>query len=209
MVYKREQGTGNREQENSHASFARSADASRGFTLVELIVTVGIFALVSASIIARNAQFDEQVLLNDMAYDMALSIRRAQNYGINVRGSEGAFDRPYGIFFESGTTTYAFFSDTDGDDTYDEPEELLETFMLGRGAMVSQLCDLDGGDCNPTKDLTVLFKRPDPDAWIFDSGGQQIGRARVELTSARGGYRAIGIESTGQLSIQGVEEEEE
>ncbi len=187
--------------------------AQKGFTLVELIVTVGIFALISASIIARNSQFDEQVLLNDMAYDIALSIRRAQNYGINVRGSEGQFDRPYGIYFEAGTTTYAFFSDNDQDDVYDEPEELLETFELGRGALVQQVCEINpDNSCNPVKDLTVLFKRPDPDAVIYkDEGKDSLGetplpRARVEVTSARGGFRAIVIEATGQLSIQGITE---
>lgn len=188
-----------------------TTDSSRGFTLVELIVTVGIFAIISASVIARNSQFDEHILLNTMAYDIALSIRRAQNYGINVRAAEGQFDRPYGIFFEAGLTTYAFFSDEDGDDTYDAPGELLETFELGRGAVVKQICEINSDStCNPTGELTILFKRPDPDAVIFkEASATPLPRARVEIESARGGYRAIVIESTGQLSIQGLTEEDE
>ncbi len=183
----------------------QATHSSRGFTLVEMIVTVGIFALISASIIARNATFDEEVLLNNMAYDIALSVRRAQNYGINVRASEGQFDRPYGVHFNTGEQTYAFFADADADDLYDAPEELLETFTLGRGATVKALCDLSNTSCD-LKELTVLFKRPDPDAVMY-SEKTPIARSRIDIESARGGLRSIVIEATGQISIQGVEEQ--
>ncbi len=170
----------------------------RGFTLIELMVTVGIFATISSIILARNSTFDNEVLLNDLAYDVALSIREAQQYGINVRASEGLFDRPYGIYFQKNTTTYYEFADRDNDGVYDAPGELVKTFTLGRGAIVQTLCNLSASNCTLT-DLTVLFKRPDPDA-ILNQGA--FSRARIELLSVRGGIRYVVVEATGQISIQ-------
>ena len=176
---------------------SKLARFSRAFTLVELVVTVGIFALISSVLLSRNSQFDEEVLLSDLAYDVALSVRKAQSYGTNVRVSNGQFDRSYGVHFTEGTTTYAFFVDSDDDGFYD-PTELLETYTLGRGAIMSPLCNLDTGMCD-LDELTVMFARPNPDA-IIDQG--DIGRAAVGILSPRGGQRYVIIESTGQFSIQ-------
>ena len=169
----------------------------RGFTLVELVVTVGIFALISTVILTRNSRFDEEVLLSDLAYDVALSARKAQSYGINVRVSNGQFDRSYGVYFTEGTTTYQFFVDSDDDGFFDDIE-LLETYTLGRGAIVNPLCNLDTAMCN-LGDLTVMFKRPNPDA-IINQG--DVSRAAIGILSPRGGQRYVIIESTGQFSIQ-------
>ncbi len=168
-----------------------------GFTLIEMLVTVAIFALISSVIITRNSKFDDEVLLTNMAYDVALSVRKAQSYGINVRTDQGGFDDPYGIFFENGTTTYKFFIDRDNDGFYDA-NELLETYTLGRGAIIQPICDLEGTGCD-LDELTIVFERPEPDA-IIERG--TIGRAAVGIVSVRGGQRYVFIESTGQFSIR-------
>ncbi len=178
---------------------------TQGLTLVEMVVTVAIFAIISTVVIARNAQFDDEVLLNNLAYDIALSVRQAQQYGINVRVSEGISDRPYGIYFEDQSTTYILFIDSDNDLTYDAPDEMLQTFTIGRGATVGDLCDAESGNCN-LDNLTIVFRRPEPDA-IIDGGA--IPRGRIEITSARTtGRRWILVESTGQIAIERPEEEE-
>ena len=178
----------------------------KGFTLVELVVTVGIFAIISTVIISRNSQFDEEIFLSDMAYDVALSVRRAQSFGVNVRSAEGSFDHPYGVFFTSGTTTYQLFVDTNDDGFYNEPEELLETYTMGRGTMISPLCDLASKTPCDLKTLTVMFERPEPDAIIEQGSMTRVG---VGISAPRGGQRYVFIESTGQFSIQKELEEEE
>jgi prepilin-type N-terminal cleavage/methylation domain-containing protein len=182
------------------------ATARRGFTLVEMVVTVAIFAILSTIVIARNASFDNEVLLNNLAYDIALSIRQAQQYGINVRVAQGQFDSPYGIHFEADSSTYVMFVDSNDNGAYDGQAsgELLEVFTLGRGATIRAICDLEAGTCSEDE-LDIVFRRPEPDAII---GGGAIPRARIELLSGRrDGVRHIIVESTGQIAIERPEEE--
>ncbi|MEN9405251.1 MAG: hypothetical protein RLY47_210 [Candidatus Parcubacteria bacterium] len=172
---------------------------SRGFTLMEMVVTVGIFALISTIVIVRNAQFDNETLLQNLAFDVALSVRQAQQFGVNVRAAEGVFSGSYGIHFDAEQSAYFMFTDINEDGRY-QSDELLETFTLGRGATIGAICDPSSkGDCGH-KELDVVFRRPDPDA-VINNG--EMSQATVELISGRGdGSRIISIESTGQISIK-------
>ena len=174
--------------------------SKKGFTLLEMLVTVGIFAVISTIILARNAVFDNEVLLNNLAYDIALSVREAQQFGINVRVAQGQFDAPYGVHFDTATSTYVAFIDNDDNGIYGGPlsGELLEVYTIGRGARIQTLCNADAGTCALTT-LDIVFRRPEPDA-IINNGA--IGSARVELRSARQeGVRYINVSSTGQIAI--------
>jgi len=97
---------------------------SSGFTIVELMVTVGIFVAMTALLVARYGSFNDGTLLTSMAYDVALTLRTAQSYGLNVQGvstttSLQGFNYPYGIHFSSASTgtplpntQLTFFADT-------------------------------------------------------------------------------------------------
>ncbi len=183
----------------------RTRGCQRGFTLVEMTVTVAIFAIITTIVLVRNASFDNEVILNNLAYDIALSIREAQQFGINVRASEGVFDSAYGVHFDMDSDTYVLFNDRDGDDAYGETE-LVESFTLGRGARIGTICDLESGSCK-IDSVDIVFRRPDPDAII--SGGT-IARIRIEINSARQeGVRYIIVESTGQIAIDRASDEAE
>ena len=87
-------------------SIPRSGLRRRGtsaFTLIELLVVIGIIVLVSAAMLANMNKFGGAALTQNLAYDIALSMREAQVYGIavqNVRGSAG-FTPAYGMYFNS------------------------------------------------------------------------------------------------------------
>src|SRR3989344_5480115 len=85
----------------------------RGFTLVELMVVTGIFVVITSLILANNTRFGGAVLLENLAYDIALSVRRAQVYGIAVRRfGEDDFSAGYGVNFTIGTpAVYILFAD--------------------------------------------------------------------------------------------------
>jgi len=100
----------------------------RGFTLIELMVTVSIMTLITAVTLVNHSKFGGKVLLRSTAYEMALVVREAQTYGISVRkigfasggsqtvlgGSIDAdFNVPYGVHFDvRDKTHYITFADT-------------------------------------------------------------------------------------------------
>ena len=83
---------------------------NRGFTVIELVVSIGIFAIMTALVVAKYGNFNQSTFLTDTAYDLALALHTAQNYGLsvkNVNGADNPFGLPYGIDF---TTSASGFS---------------------------------------------------------------------------------------------------
>lgn len=77
-----------------------------GFTLVELIVSLAIFVIMTALVVAKYGNFNQSVLMTDLAYDVALSLRTAQTYGVSVQGQGTNFNVPYGVdLCQSSTAT--------------------------------------------------------------------------------------------------------
>ena len=203
---------------------------NRGFTLIELVVTMGIMAVITAVTLANHSKFGGQVMLRNLAYEMALVVREAQTYGVSVRkiadSNINDFEAGYGMHFDiTDTTHYKMFTDTykhvggsdiravngDGDGLYTTPlEEVLE-YTIGRGYKMNKLYGLnDGGikndaiNCPSGKEvLDIVFNRPEPDAIIRLCGdASTIYRAaEVELISPRGDIMRVLIEVSGQISV--------
>jgi prepilin-type N-terminal cleavage/methylation domain-containing protein len=178
----------------------------RGFTLVELIVSISIFAMMTALVVAKYGTFNQSVLLTNLAYDMALTIRTAQTYGVSVKSENDSFNTAYGIYLSSNTssnTQFIFFADRDVDGLYDIGEE-IKIYSLKRGAIISELCFNVTCLNNPTEILNITFKRPDPDALIQGEGGltPPDGEAKIVIMGTDGSTRAVVVRENGQISVE-------
>lgn len=71
---------------------------NRGVTVIELIVVVFIFTIISSITIFNYSSFRSSASIQNLADDIALSIRKAQGYAIGVRGYNSIFSG-YGIHF--------------------------------------------------------------------------------------------------------------
>jgi prepilin-type N-terminal cleavage/methylation domain-containing protein len=58
----------------------------RGFTLIELMVTITIVVLVTGIVLVQYSSFNSSVLLTSQAYQLAFDLREAQSLAISVRG---------------------------------------------------------------------------------------------------------------------------
>lgn len=180
-----------------------------GFSLVELLVTVGIFSFISVSIFVKNSNFNSSVLLTNLAYDVALSIREAQIYGLSVREFNQSFDVAYGVNMNSNNDlNYIFFADADKNGRYDVGDGLLENYSIKKGNRISDFCATPSSGserCKSTGDITSLditFLRPNPDAIIKTNLAETYGTAKIYLESPSGSRRTVVVESTGQISVQ-------
>lgn len=193
----------------------RSFSAQAGFTLIELLVVVGILVIISGISLTSYSKFGGQILLRNLAYDIALSIREAQVYGISARSFLGAqFSSGHGVYFSfsEGNNLFFLYTDVDGNNFFTSAAtEWVETVSIGRGYTIDRLCVPTGPtteSCGITT-LDILFKRPEPDAIIRASTGSgftQYDRARIVVVSPQGNKLSVLVETTGQISVQHYEE---
>lgn len=186
----------------------RSDIAERGFTLVEMLVSVAIIAVISIVSAFEFSRFDSGVLLKSLAYEIAVSLREAQTYSVSVIGQAGDFDNPYGMSFTPNSKQYMFFIDTDGDDPpeYDGVSERLNMFTIGRNMIVSDTCVVDtvGVETCGITPLDISFKRPELKALISApgfSGTTTAARVKVSGGESLTDTWVIEITPFGQISV--------
>ena len=186
----------------------------RGFTLVELVVVMGILVAISAIVLVNYNRFGSQTLLRNLAYDIALSVREAQVYGISARSFQGSnFAAGHGVFFDlnDGDDFFFLYTDVNGDNFFSSASsEWVETYTIGRGYRVDRLCvpSRESENCSITT-LDMLFKRPEPDAIIRASSGAGFAiydRVRIVVTSPQEERLSVLVETTGQVSVQRYDE---
>ena len=96
--------------------------ASRAFALIELLVAVTLFGIISTFILIAYNRVSGQLFLTTLAYEIALALREAQSYGVSVHqfqasGQAATFDVGYGLHFDGSPqalTTYVLFADSSG-----------------------------------------------------------------------------------------------
>lgn len=195
------------------ASLSARRDHACAFTMIELIVSIAIFAFMTALTVAKYGTFNQSVLLSNLAYEIAANIRTAQTYGVSVKGAvsgldSAKFQNPYAVEFSSvdgSNTTFTLFADIVKDNAYDPAaDELVKKSSLVRGATVSGLCAGNTGNCSPVsgKNLVILFMRPDPNAIICLSPSDcDYSYTAIEVKGTDGSTRLVTVRENGLISV--------
>jgi len=152
--------------------------AFQGFTLIEMLVVLAIIIIVTAIALAGQSGFNRTEALNNVAYDIGLSLRQAESYGvanlINGAGSDSSNNIPYGLYFGVGNPTgYALFADVypsasdncpqglkpdcqPGDHIYEDPQGAgsndidVQDYTLNNGFTINAFCVTDGSHTSCT-----------------------------------------------------------
>ncbi len=203
----------------------KKSDRNRAFSLIELMVVIAIFSIISGVVLFDYGKFSSNLVVTNLAYEAALAVRQAQVYGISVKqtlkaqGAAGvSLDASYGVWFsKSDPQNFFLFADAPGGVTnkFDQSnEEQEEAFSMNGSNKISRFCVTPSEGGTPTCSgnglnyLSIIFKRPEPNAKIYgfaSSGGSDISlgsKAEIMFTSGRGDKIArMIVTNTGQISI--------
>ena len=200
--------------------FEKNIGYKGGFTILELLVVSAIFVTITTITLIKFSLFNNVILTTNLAYDIALTIRQAQTFGLNVRGFDPGggteFNIGYGVHFEdSANNSYILFADLDKNMKYDpDKPELVELFTMGGGHTIKRFCGMElsnvesctDDSSSPINNLDIVFIRPNPEAFIksYNPNGdyQDYQRGSITITSPQGVDREVRVYSTGQISIE-------
>ena len=198
-----------------HTTRSKSAP-SRGFGLVELMVSISIMTLVSTVILVKNRSFNNALLLRNQAYEIAFSLRQAQLLAVSGTKESASASNQYGVYFDIGATPgngqYRMFRDdsTSGSNLgrYDNGDVTLGTIrMLDNRFIIREIVDKNN---NPLENiLSITFVRPNFDALFKDSsGGYYSGPVYLKISPkdtngyANVPFRVVEVTGTGQISVK-------
>ncbi len=204
---------------------ATKREVQRGFSIIELIVSVSILLMLSMALLFNYNDMNQRITLDNLAHQTAQWVRSAQVIAMSVRHTADATVFPgYGLYFDkSANDRFVFFADLDGDKRYDPPGvgekcgdagvECQKPVILPKGSSIAALCgdsastpNIDCGSFTSAEKVEVVFTRPDPDATIKTSNTAGAtftsARARVKLVSSKGYSRIVEVWTTGQVSLQ-------
>lgn len=198
----------------------------KGFSLFELLISVAIFTLLTSSILVKNGQFRNSTLTSNLAYELGLVVRKAQSYGIGVRGSNSQTSvsdasKYHGIYFKySDDANITLFRDgaSSNDAVYQQWNDVIEDiFKLNSDYQINGYSVKDsssgtvvaGGPTGGTyaSEVSISFRRPDPSAKIsyvknglwLDASEVTIG---VRLRKPGSKVASVTVYSTGQIYVQ-------
>ncbi len=204
---------------------------TKGFTMLELVVSVGIMLGIISMVLSNQNTYTEGASLKNLANDIGLSLRQAQIYGISVKALPntedftGAFGIDFNLTSGSGNNTmYLFFADRGVQDGYYNytgdwagcptggTSECLQKMTTSTGNIISSLCPINNDDVSVCAEgvvrADITFLRPETSASIvlFVSNGGQIPPTsykgvEINLASVSGGTRSVRVYDTGQISV--------
>jgi len=133
----------------------------KGFTIIELLVALGVFVVVTAMVVANFRAGGRSDELRIAAETLISNLRKAQNMSLSGQLTNGSSPPGgYGVYFKlSDTDRYIIFADLNGDLGYTAGEALPDgTIILPRDIRILNI--------QPTAISTVIFKPPKPTIYI-------------------------------------------
>lgn len=187
------------------------------------MVVLAIIAVLTAVVLSNQSSFNKTLILANTAYDIALTLRSAEAYGLSSRAVGAAANSGYGVHLSSGTAdSFLFFADTaggtscagmapdckSGDRVYTSADTLVRTYTLNNGITIQDFCAFTGSwSCAASggiSSLDIVFVRPNPEPRMSTNGSYaappfSVTAACLSVTSPQGGARHVSVGSSGQI----------
>lgn len=177
-----------------------------GFTLIELIVSVSIIAMVTGIFLANYSSANRRTDLTMTAQKVVTDVRLAQNYALGLAryGASGSNNVPIGGWgvhidlLNYSTNRYVVFADDNGNGIYDIGED-----DIARGAQVTILpinIKIDSTSVGTKADITFL--PPDPVTTITNLVNNTNKQVDIVLKDTKtNSYKTVRINYLGLVEV--------
>ena len=187
-----------------------------GFSLIEIMVVVGILVIINTMIFASYPEFSQKLSLKRTSEEVALIVRQAQSYALGIKKSALGSDDYFGFgirFNKTAPTTIILFTDFGaipnkiydvGDGCGSSSTECFQEFKIDTRDYIFELRAYDSvDDSMPVNILDVVYPRAASMATITADGGiANPSYAKVTIKSPRGGEKYIKIWISGQIEVE-------
>ncbi|OJI07842.1 hypothetical protein BK004_00125 [bacterium CG10_46_32] len=164
-----------------------------GFTLIDLIISITIFALISTAVLINFNAGSRNDSVRQSANIVVQTLRRAQSMTLSgAELSDGTFPvGGYGVRFDAAFPgSITLFADIDGNFDYTDASEILDTIVLPKENVFSGAT------------LNVLFSSPDAD--IYFNGATTESSKTLSITTPSAGVTqsVIMYRLSGQVRVE-------
>lgn len=204
---------------------------NKGLTLIELIVVISIFLVITTTVIFNYGTFNSNVSLQNLTDDVALSIRKAQGFAIGARAVGDNFRNSYGMHFSPDKNPLGSLSGSDksflmfsvptsdpkkytdngsmNDVCGNGSNQCMELFNIMSADNIRELRIDDVSKVSGSID--IIFTRPNTRAYFCyraNASSDCIVASRVDIIISNGQIddkertKTISVQNTGQISIQ-------
>ena len=163
------------------------------------MVVLAIILTITGVVFTNQSSFNKTIVLANTAYDIALSLRSAETYGLGSRVVGGVVNTGYGMHFDiANPKSFTLFADTfptpstssichpttdsaapdaqSGNCGYElNQDALVMNYVVGNGITISDFCAYtsSGWSCaanGSLHTLDIVFSRPNPDPFMSANG---------------------------------------
>lgn len=184
----------------------KSVPLSPGFSLIEILVVIGVTTIITGVFIAYSSGSREVLALSLEKAKVAQLILRAKSFALSTKTETGVFICGYGLLVDETSETFTLFR-YEGDRAECAAAEsnllnpslvrIIESHILGPSVRFDQRV-LRGNELE-----SVLFIPPEPTAVIVAGGDVTAGAAVIYLRGVGSAARkaAITVSPNGQVSF--------
>lgn len=176
---------------------------NRGFTLIEMVVSLTIVALIAGAMMANYRDGERTNKLMISANKLAANIRMAQNNTLGaVKYGTSTPEGGWGVHIDTtnSETSYKLFANENYNSgsnlIYDPGEALIEyggkTVTVEEGVRIATT--------TAGNEVDVTFFPPDPDTIIYD-GSNELDEVEIVLENQTGATQRVRVNSFGLIEI--------
>jgi prepilin-type N-terminal cleavage/methylation domain-containing protein len=193
-------------------------NSQKGMTLIELVVVLAIFAVLSGVAIFNYGGLQTKVDLTNLANDIALQVVQAQNSALNgllpptlyTLSDPSTWKPSYGAYFDMTTPKqFIYFVDLNSNHQFDGTDcslECLSKYTITKGDFISDISAFytDGSSASGLTNLTITFSRPNSGATLYSNGTDlttNVSYVQITIISPREMTSFIKIYPSGRVQI--------